>query len=77
MHVDNFADDNSCHDQYVAEHRERKEQMREENRKRGTLRRRVLLLDLSSSKTGHHRPTREQEGGENTSGIEECVGGVF
>ena len=63
MHVDyNTADDNSSHDQHVVEHRQRRQQQREQNQKRGTLRRRVLFLDLSSSKSDHRVPTRQREG---------------
>lgn len=78
MHVDyTTADDNSSHGQYVVEHRQRRQQQRERNQKRGTLRRRVLFLDLSSSKSDHRVPTRQQEGDGNITAMEEGPTEVF
>ncbi len=73
----NSADDSSSLDQHVAEHRQRRQQQREANQKRGTLRRRILLLDLS--KSDHEtRQHRQQAGGQNNIvGIEEGPNEVF
>ncbi len=73
----NTADDSSSLDQHVAEHRQRRQQQREENQRRGSLRRRMLFLDLSKSDHDHRRPTRQQEGGQNIVGIEEGANEVF
>lgn len=37
----------------------------------------MLFLDLSSSKSDHRRPTRQQDGGGNIIGIEEAATDMF
>ena len=61
MHI---LEENSVSDQLHREHRERRVAAREQNQKR-TLRRRMLLLDLSSSKSDNGRASRGQATSEN------------
>ena len=75
--LETIIDENSSHEQYVEEHRERRREQRE-RRGKSNLRRRVFLLDLSNSlNRGQSRQQQQQQqqqlDGENIrSGIEEA-----
>lgn len=74
--LETITGENSSHEQYVEEHRERRREQRERRRK-SNLRRRVFLLDLSDSlNRGQSRQQQQQQqqlDGENIrSGIEEA-----
>lgn len=81
--LETITNENSSHEQYVEEHRERRREQRERRRK-SNLRRRVFLLDLSNSlNQGQSRQQQFQQqqqqqlDGENIrSGIEEAPLGV-
>ena len=59
--LETITDENSSHEQYVEEHRQRRREQREQRGKRN-LRRRVFLLDLSNSLTrGQSRQQQFQQ----------------